>query len=158
MNEPETPTTQPAPPEPQGIPIAKLLEVIGKQQVEWIVEEEAVGKLKAQAVAIFKQNQVLTAEVAALKAQTGVPVKPDIPADLEKLQAVNNSKDEEIHLLERQVHDTAIERDAARKQVQDIETQLREVNTRCDDLQKMVNISALTVTNTPVVITKGKKR
>lgn len=157
MNEPET---QPAPvPEQQGIPIAKLLEIIGKQQVEWLVNEEAVVKLKDQATVIFKQNQSLTATVASLNEQIGSlkaePAKPvAIPADLAKLQAVNNSKDEEIHLLEKQVHEVAVARDAAKVQAQAALLDLKNVQARCDDLQKKVDsVPVLTVP-----IAKGKKK
>jgi cell division protein FtsB len=163
MNESETPTTQPAPPEPQGIPTTKLLEIIGKQQVEWIVEEEGVAKLKEQAVSIFKQNQTLAATVAARDAEIvglrAEPAKPvAVPTELAKLQAVNNAKDEEIHLLENQVHTVAQSRDAAVTQAQAALMDLKKARDdyatlqyECGDLQRQVDAI-------PKAASKGKKK
>jgi len=130
--------------EQQGIPISKLLEIIGKQYVEWTVEQENVGKLKEQALGIFKQNQSLTEQVKSLMAK---PVESTpVPTELVKLQEVNVAKDAEIHMLEKQVHEVAIARDAASVQAQaalaDLKKSRDDYQTLqyvCDDLQKKVD-------------------
>ena len=155
MNEPETQNT-PAP-EQQGIPVTKLLEIIGKQQVEWLVNEEAVGKMKAQVQVIVQQNAALLSENKGLK-----EVKPVSP-ELEQLRKSNSAGDVRVSGLEAQVHSVALERDAAQAQAKATMTELtkaREDYTGlqrvCEGLQKKVE--TLTVNAKPVTVPKGKKR
>lgn len=106
MNEQDTATE----PVNSGVPIAKLLEIIGKQVVEWIVNEEAVARLKEQATLIYKQNATLTAELTALK---GAGLSPE----LEQLRKADAAHDLRVRQLENQVNTVATERDAAQAEL-----------------------------------------
>jgi PDZ domain-containing secreted protein len=135
----------------QGIPITKLLEIIGKQAVEWIVNEEVGLKVKEQYVAMANKLSVAMAELAALKAKGAEPAP-----ELEQLRKVNLTDDARIKQLETQVHVVALERDARSAEKDIADAALKKASDdyltlqyTCDDLQKQID--ALTAK-------KGKKK
>lgn len=128
-------------PSEQGIPISKLLEIIGKQSVEWAVEQESLVKVKERMDALLKELSTTKAELAALKSAS-----PVISPELEQLRKVDVAKDTEIKMLENQVHATALERDDAKKKVDELQGQLLKsrddyttLQYQCDDMQKEID-------------------
>jgi hypothetical protein len=118
----------------QGIPVAKLLEIIGKQTVEWLVNEEAVTKFKEQAEAIAKRNVDLTNEVSALKGK-GAELAPVSP-ELAQLRTINTANDAHILQMEQDLHKVALERDAARAETKGMAERLTDLQFRFNELQE----------------------
>jgi hypothetical protein len=138
----------------QGIPVAKLLEIIGKQTVEWLVNEEAVTKFKEQAEAIAKRNVDLTNEVSALKGK-GAELAPVSP-ELAQLRTINTANDAHILQMEQDLHKVALERDAAKAEAQGMRERLTDLQFRFNELQESVKAPVVEV---PVVeIPKKPKR
>jgi hypothetical protein len=119
----------------QGIPITKLLEIIGKQAVEWIVNEEVGVKVKEQYLAMANQLSVAMAELAALKAKGTEPVPP--APELEQLRRVNLADDEQIRQLEKHIHEVALERDAMKAERDVANAALKKTR---DDMQKEIDL------------------
>jgi hypothetical protein len=116
----------------QGIPVTKLLEIIGKQTVEWLVNEEAVGKFKEQAEAIAKRNVDLANEVTALKGKGAEAPSPE----LAQLRTINTANDAHILQMEQDLHKVALERDAARAEAKGMVERLTDLQFRFNELQE----------------------
>lgn len=172
----------------QGIPISKLLEIIGKQAVEWIVNEEVGAKVKEQYLAMASKLSSATAEVTALKGKQPELVPAPAAPELEQLrmeheqlqkvheqlQKVNLGDDERIKQLETLVHAVALERDAERAHgaklnadLTAVSQQLQETqeryNAKVDELdaanKKLTASVSVDVPEVPIVhLSKGKKR
>jgi chromosome segregation ATPase len=126
-----------------GISINKLLEIIGKQSVEWIVNEEAVKNFKEQYIAVVKQLATANAELTALKTN-----KPIVSPEIEQLKKADVANGERIKQLENQVHNVAVERDNAQKRydeaVKNVQILTKTVDTEHEKYETLlVNSHAL---------------
>jgi hypothetical protein len=139
----------------QGVPIEKLLQVIGLRDVELVVQEDNFKKLQEQALTVVKQNAALTSELAAIKGKAVEPIP--VSPELEQLRKANTAGDERVLQLERQCHDVALERDAAKAEVKGIAERLADLQFRFDELQTKVALPPVITPVTPQV-NKGKKR
>jgi uncharacterized coiled-coil DUF342 family protein len=163
----------------QGVPINKLLEIIGKQAVEWIINEEVGVKVKEQYIAMASKLSTAMTELTALKGKQAesVPASPELEQlrkAYEQLQRVNLGDDERIKQLETLVHAVALERDSERthgdklnadstalsQQLQETQEKYNAKVAELDAVNKkltaLVSVDAIGVP--PIHLSKGKKR